>query len=92
MVLCSCKTTRFDVLSCRIGAFIIIVFIIIVIIIIIIIIVCKQAEASAFVAWWKEFLLLHGSQPLQLPRTFLNLSEKHKKKWTERVLLESKNG
>ena len=51
MVLCSCKTTRFDVLSCRIGAFIIIVFIIIVIIIIIIIIiVCKQAEASAFVA------------------------------------------
>ena len=84
MVLCSCKTTRFDVLSCRIGAFIIIVFIIIVIIviiiiIIIIIIVCKQAEASAFVAWWKEFLLLHGSQPLQLPRTFLNLSEKHKK-------------
>ena len=49
MVLCSCKTTRFDVLSCRIGAFIIIVFIIIVIIIIIII-VCKQAEASAFVA------------------------------------------
>ena len=81
MVLCSCKTTRFDVLSCRIGAFIIIVFIIIVIIIIIIIIiiVCKQAEASAFAAWWKEFLLLHGSQPLQLPRTFLNLSEKHKK-------------
>ena len=51
MVLCSCKTTRFDVLSYRIGAFIIIVFIIIVIIIIIIIIiVCKQAEASAFVA------------------------------------------
>ena len=52
MVLCSCKTTRFDVLSCRIGAFTIIVFIIIVIIIIIIIIiiVCKQAEASAFVA------------------------------------------
>ena len=50
MVLCSCKTTRFDVLSCRIGAFITIVFIIIVIIIIIIIIVCKQAEASAFVA------------------------------------------
>ena len=49
MVLCSCKTTRFDVLSCRIGAFIIIVFIIVVIIIIIIII-CKQAEASAFVA------------------------------------------
>ena len=80
MVLCSCKTTRFDVLPCRIGAFIIIVFIIIVIIIIIIIIiiVCKHAEASAFVAWWKEFLLLHASQPLQLPRTFLNLSEKHK--------------
>ena len=53
MVLCSCKTTRFDVLPCRIGAFIIIVFIIIVIIIIIIIIiiiVCKHAEASAFVA------------------------------------------
>ena len=52
MVLCSCKTTRFDVLPCRIGAFIIIVFIVIVIIIIIIIIiiVCKQAEASAFVA------------------------------------------
>ena len=43
VVLCSCKTTRFDVLSCRIGAFIIII-------IIIIIIVCKQAEASAFVA------------------------------------------
>ena len=42
VVLCSCKTTRFDVLSCRIGAFIIII--------IIIIIVCKQAEASAFVA------------------------------------------
>ena len=51
VVLCSCKTTRFDVLPCRIGAFIIIVFIIIVIIIIIIIIiVCKHAEASAFVA------------------------------------------
>ena len=48
MVLCLCKTTRFDVLSCRIGALIIIVFIII--IIIIIIVVCKQAEASAFVA------------------------------------------
>ena len=83
MVLCSCKTTRFDVLSCRIGAFIIIVFIIIVviiiIIIIIIIIVCKQAEASACVALGEEFLLLHGSQPLQLPRTFLNSSEKHKK-------------
>ena len=79
MVLCLCKTTRFDVLSCRVGALIIIVFIIIIIIIIIIIVVCKQAEASAFVAWWKEFLLLHGSQPLQLPRTFLNLSEKHKK-------------
>ena len=47
MVLCSCKTTRFDVLSCRIGALIIIVFIII---IIIIIVVCKQAQASAFVA------------------------------------------
>ena len=46
MVLCSCKTTRFDVIPCRIGALIIIVFIII----IIIIIVCKQAEASAFVA------------------------------------------
>ena len=55
MVLCSCKKTRFDVLSCRIGALIIIVFIIIgiiivIIIIIIIIVVCKQAEASAFVA------------------------------------------
>ena len=49
MVLCSCKTTRFDVLPCRIGALIIIVFIIIGIIIIIIV-VCKQAEASAFVA------------------------------------------
>ena len=49
MVLCSCKTTRFDVLPCRIGALIIIVFIIIVIIIIIII-VCKQAKASASVA------------------------------------------
>ena len=50
VVLCSCKTTRFDVLPCRIGALIIIVFIIIVIIIIIIIIVCKQAKASASVA------------------------------------------
>lgn len=54
MVLCSCKTTRFDVLPCRIGALIIIVFIIIGIIIIgiiiIIVVVCKQAEASAFVA------------------------------------------
>ena len=52
MVLCSCKTTRFDVLPCRIGALIIIVFIIIgiIIIIIIIVVVCKQAEASAFVA------------------------------------------
>ena len=47
MVLCSCKTTRFDVLPCRIGALIIIVFIIV---IIIIIIVCKQAKASASVA------------------------------------------
>ena len=49
MVLCSCKTTRFDVLPCRIGALIIIVFIIIGIIIIIVV-VCKQAEASACVA------------------------------------------
>ena len=53
MVLCSYKTTRFDVLPCRIGALIIIVFIIIGIIIgiiIIIVVVCKQAEASACVA------------------------------------------
>ena len=50
MVLCSCKTTRFDVLPCRMGALIIIVFIIVIIIIIIIIIVCKQAKASASVA------------------------------------------
>ena len=54
VVLCSCKTTRFDVLPCRIGALIIIIvfiiIVIIIIIIIIIIIVCKQAKASASVA------------------------------------------